>query len=79
MCAQDLSIRIGPKDSSKINSQDGRDPAKYMRRLSHKIIRRTRKMDAMNMTLEEILRGFALQAETWKYEAMGVALEAIHA
>ena len=36
-------------------------------------------MDAMNMTLEEILKGFRLQAETWKYEAMGVALEVQHA
>lgn len=31
------------------------------------------------MSIEEILVGFRLQAETWKYEAMGVTLEFQHA
>ena len=36
-------------------------------------------MDAQEMTLDQILAGFRLQAETWKYEALGVSMEAQHA
>lgn len=36
-------------------------------------------MNAQEMTMDQILLGFRLQAETWKYEAMGVDMEAQHA
>ena len=34
-------------------------------------------MDAMNMTLEEILRGFALQAESWKLQSWGLEVPCV--